>query len=35
MSVRSVVPNVASDKLDACRDFDAGLLGFQVAMDLG
>lgn len=28
-------PNIASDKLDACRDFYAGLLGFQVAMDMG
>jgi catechol 2,3-dioxygenase-like lactoylglutathione lyase family enzyme len=33
MSIRRVVPNIASDKLDACRDFYAGLLGFQVAMD--
>ncbi|HYY81314.1 MAG TPA: VOC family protein [Actinomycetes bacterium] len=35
MSVRRVVPNIASDKLDACRDFYAGLVGFQVAMDMG
>ncbi len=35
MSIRRVVPNVASDKPDACRDFYAGLLGFRVAMDLG
>lgn len=35
MSIRRVVPNIAFDKLDACRDFYAGLLGFQVAMDLG
>jgi catechol 2,3-dioxygenase-like lactoylglutathione lyase family enzyme len=35
MSIRRVVPNITSDKLDACRDFYAGLLGFQVAMDLG
>ncbi len=35
MSIRRVVPNIASDKLDACRDFYAGLLGFQVAMDMG
>jgi len=37
MSIRRVVPNIASasDKLAACRDFYAGLLGFQVAMDLG
>jgi catechol 2,3-dioxygenase-like lactoylglutathione lyase family enzyme len=35
MSVRRVVPNITSDKLDACREFYAGLLGFQVAMDMG
>jgi catechol 2,3-dioxygenase-like lactoylglutathione lyase family enzyme len=35
MSTRRVVPNIASDKLDASRDFYAGLLGFRVAMDLG
>jgi catechol 2,3-dioxygenase-like lactoylglutathione lyase family enzyme len=35
MTIRRVVPNIASDELDACRDFYAGLLGFQVAMDLG
>jgi catechol 2,3-dioxygenase-like lactoylglutathione lyase family enzyme len=35
MSIRRVAPNIASDKLDACRDFYAGLLGFQVAMDMG
>jgi catechol 2,3-dioxygenase-like lactoylglutathione lyase family enzyme len=35
MSIRRVVPNIASDEPDACRDFYTGLLGFQVAMDLG
>jgi catechol 2,3-dioxygenase-like lactoylglutathione lyase family enzyme len=35
MSIRRVVPNIASDKLDASRDFYVGLLGFQVAMDMG
>ena len=35
MSIRRVVPNIASDQPDACREFYAGLLGFQVAMDLG
>jgi catechol 2,3-dioxygenase-like lactoylglutathione lyase family enzyme len=35
MSIRRVVPNIASDELDACRDFYTGLLGFQVAMDMG
>jgi hypothetical protein len=29
------VPNIASDQPDASREFYAGLLGFQVAMDLG
>ena len=28
------MPNTASDKPDASRDFYTGLLGFQVAMDL-
>jgi catechol 2,3-dioxygenase-like lactoylglutathione lyase family enzyme len=35
MSIRRVVPSIASDKPDASRDFYTGLLGFQVAMDLG
>ena len=35
MSIRRVVPNIASDKPDASRDFYTGLLGFQVAMDMG
>jgi catechol 2,3-dioxygenase-like lactoylglutathione lyase family enzyme len=35
MSISRVVPNIASDKLDASRDFYVGLLGFQVAMDMG
>ena len=35
MSIRRVVPNIASDKLEASHDFYVGLLGFQVAMDLG
>jgi len=34
MSIRRLVPNTASDKPDASRDFYTGLLGFQVAMDL-
>ena len=29
------MPNIASDKLDESRHFYAGLLGFQVAMDMG
>src|SRR6266487_329291 len=35
MSIRRVVPNIASGQPDACRDFYVGLLGFQVAMDMG
>jgi predicted enzyme related to lactoylglutathione lyase len=35
MSIRRVVPNITSDKLDESRDFYAGLLGFQVTMDMG
>ena len=35
MRISRVGPNIASDKLEACRDFYTGLLGFQVAMDLG
>ena len=35
MSISRVVPNITSDKPEACREFYAGLLGFQVAMDLG
>jgi catechol 2,3-dioxygenase-like lactoylglutathione lyase family enzyme len=35
MSIKRVVPNIASDKLEASRDFYTTLLGFQVAMDLG
>ena len=35
MTIGRVVPNIASDQPGACRDFYAGLLGFQVAMDMG
>jgi len=35
MSISRVVPNIASDKLEASRDFYVGLLGLQVAMDMG
>jgi hypothetical protein len=30
MRISRVVPNLASDQPDACREFYAGLLGFQV-----
>lgn len=35
MRISRVVPNIASDKPDASRDFYTGLLGFQVTMDMG
>jgi catechol 2,3-dioxygenase-like lactoylglutathione lyase family enzyme len=35
MSIRRVMPNVISDTPDESRSFYAGLLGFQVAMDMG
>jgi catechol 2,3-dioxygenase-like lactoylglutathione lyase family enzyme len=35
MTIRRVVPNIATDKLVASREFYVGLLGFQVAMDMG
>jgi catechol 2,3-dioxygenase-like lactoylglutathione lyase family enzyme len=35
MSIRRAVPNIVSDTPDESRRFYAGLLGFQVAMDMG
>jgi catechol 2,3-dioxygenase-like lactoylglutathione lyase family enzyme len=35
MSIRRVVPKMISDTPDESRSFYVGLLGFQVAMDLG
>jgi catechol 2,3-dioxygenase-like lactoylglutathione lyase family enzyme len=35
MSIRRVVPDIASTRLDESRDFYVGLLGFRVVMDLG
>ena len=35
MSIRRVVPNITSATPDDSRSFYAGLLGFQVAMDMG
>ena len=35
MSITRVVPIIVSDTPDASRSFYAGLLGFQVAMDMG
>jgi catechol 2,3-dioxygenase-like lactoylglutathione lyase family enzyme len=35
VSIRRVVPNLASDDLAATRDFYVSFLGFEVVMDLG
>jgi predicted enzyme related to lactoylglutathione lyase len=35
MNIRRVVPDITSDHLDESRDFYAGFLGFQIAMDMG
>ena len=34
MSIRRVVPNIASDDLEASRKFYADVLGFHIAMDM-
>jgi len=35
VDIRRVVPDITSDRLDESRAFYVGLLGFEVAMDLG
>lgn len=35
MSIRRVVPDLTSDRLEESRDFYVGVLGFEVAMDMG
>jgi uncharacterized glyoxalase superfamily protein PhnB len=35
MSIRRVVPDINSERIDESREFYVGVLGFQVAMDLG
>ncbi len=35
MSVRRVVPDIKSEKLNESRDFYVNVLGFEVAMDMG
>jgi catechol 2,3-dioxygenase-like lactoylglutathione lyase family enzyme len=35
MSIRRVVPNIASKRLADSREFYVDLLGFEVAMDMG
>jgi len=35
VNIRRVVPDIKSDRIDESRDFYAGILGFQIAMDMG
>lgn len=35
MSIRRVVPDITTQRLDESREFYVGLLGFEVAMDMG
>jgi catechol 2,3-dioxygenase-like lactoylglutathione lyase family enzyme len=35
MSIRRVVPDITSERIDESRDFYVGLLGLTVAMDMG
>jgi len=35
MSIRRVVPNITSARVDESREFYVGVLGFKVTMDLG
>ena len=35
MSIRRVVPDITSDRLEESRDFYTAFLGFDVAMDMG
>jgi catechol 2,3-dioxygenase-like lactoylglutathione lyase family enzyme len=35
MSIRRIVPNIASTRPDLCREFYSGFLGLRVGMDLG
>ena len=35
MTIRGVVPDITSERIDESRDFYVGLLGFTVAMDMG
>ena len=34
MTIRRVVPDITSERIDESRDFYIGLLGFTVAMDI-
>ena len=35
MSIKRVVPNITTDRVEESRGFYVSLLGFQVAMDMG
>ena len=35
MSIRRVVPDIASERVDESREFYVGVLGFKVVMDMG
>lgn len=35
MNIRRVVPDITSNRLNECREFYTGFLGFDVAMDMG
>ena len=35
MSIRRVVPDIKSERVDESREFYVGVLGFKVAMDMG
>jgi catechol 2,3-dioxygenase-like lactoylglutathione lyase family enzyme len=35
MKIRRVVPDISTDHIEESRDFYAGFLGFQIAMDMG
>jgi len=35
MSIRRVVPDISSERVDESREFYTGVLGFELVMDLG
>ena len=35
MSIRRVVPDISSERVDGSREFYTGVLGFELVMDLG
>jgi catechol 2,3-dioxygenase-like lactoylglutathione lyase family enzyme len=34
MSIRRVVPDITTERMEASRKFYVGLLGFQIAMEM-